>query len=351
MLLNANVTKMRKSMFVALLLCLATAQAEEPKKVVRLHGFLQTQGETGDRLDSRFTDDNDRIFLRRARLGVSGDVMENVDFRLELDLAGSLASVTGLRAQMTDGFINWRATPSLTVRAGQFKTPFGVEFLTSDTRLLTPERSLATDRLTQGRQVGIQASGDLLGKKLSYALGAFNGTSANSSGNDDDGFMTAGRLSGLVFRTEATGISLGASAFSSADRAIAVAPDFGIRSNLFAGTRQGFAIDSQWEQGRFEAAAEVLHTKFEGDNVAAFNSTGWFGQAAWFITPKKLQVVLRGEGFDPNNGRFSDDTRTWGAGANYLFKGHDLKVQLHYLHSETAGEPAGRVIVRLQAMF
>src|ERR1700712_4948037 len=61
-----------------------------------LGGLLQVQGDFGDRGDNRYTDGNDRFYLRRARLNATGRFQEDFDFRLEMDLAGSLANTTGL---------------------------------------------------------------------------------------------------------------------------------------------------------------------------------------------------------------------------------------------------------------
>lgn len=331
---------MRKLVPLLLLLSIPAA-AEEAKRQVKFSGFVQTQGETGDRVDTRFSDDNDRIFLRRARLGLAASVVENVEVRLEIDLAGSLSSSNGLRAQMTDGYLHWKRNKALQVRAGQFKTPYGWEHLTSDTKLATPERALVTDRLSQGRQMGVQVSGDH--RNLSYAIGTFNGTPANSSGNDDDGFLTAGRLSAALTKAWSAGVS----AYTSEDRAVTLSSDFRVPGNTFSGRRRGLAVDSHWNRGRLSADAEILRTSFD----SKFDSTGWVAQAGWFVVPERLQLLVRHERFDPNTGRVNDDTRTWSGGANYLLKGHDLKLQAQYLRSESAGERAGRLILRAQATF
>src|SRR5882724_7641489 len=123
-------------------------------------GLLQVQFDAGDKGDSRFTNDNDRFYLRRARLNASGRFLEEFDFRLEMDLSGTLANTTGLRAQMTDGYITWNRYSEANVRVGQFKTPFGFEQLYGDPRLFTIARTLVNDRLTLNRQLGVQVGGD-----------------------------------------------------------------------------------------------------------------------------------------------------------------------------------------------
>jgi hypothetical protein len=41
------------------------------------------QAEAGDKGDARFGNDNDRFYLRRARLNATGKFLEEFDFRLE----------------------------------------------------------------------------------------------------------------------------------------------------------------------------------------------------------------------------------------------------------------------------
>ncbi len=163
-------------------------------------GFLQAQAESGGRVDTRFGDDNDRVFLRRARVNVQGSFAEELDFKAEMDLAGGLGTASAIRAQATDVYAQWSKHPHAQIRVGQFKTPYGHEQLYSDTKVLTVERTLGTDRIGIGRQLGVQLGGEIGG--LSYAVGAFNGNGTNVTVNDDEGFLTAGRVSGSLWKTD-----------------------------------------------------------------------------------------------------------------------------------------------------
>src|SRR5262245_43711620 len=91
---------------------------------LRVGGLIQVQGEAGDRGDSRFSSSNSRIFLRRARVNVSGRFVEEFNFRAELELAGSLSDASGLRAQLADAYLNWNRFDFANFRVGQFKSPF-----------------------------------------------------------------------------------------------------------------------------------------------------------------------------------------------------------------------------------
>jgi phosphate-selective porin len=323
-------------------------------------GLLQVQADVGDQGDNRFANDNDRFYLRRARFNATGKFLEEFDFRLELDLAGSLSNTTGLRAQMTDGFINWNRFPAANVRAGQFKTPFGFEQLYGDPRLLTAERSLVNDRLTLGRQIGMQVGGDLLEKRVSYAVGAFNGNSVNNNFNDNDKFTWAGRLSGIPWQKgtgdKAMSWSLGGDAFSADDTGLSQPSDFHFDSNLFTGERRGLGLDTQLLIGPFELWAEALRVRWEPLNRrprATLDSDGWYVQASWYAVPKKLQLVGKVETFDPDRKAEEDETDTATLGVNYYIKGHDLKLMLDYLRTDPAGRPDtdNKVLARLQVIF
>lgn len=334
-----------------------------------LGGLLQVQGDFGDRGDNRFTDGNDRFYLRRARLNATGRFLEEFDFRLEMDLAGSIANTTGLRAQMTDGYINWNRFAAANVRVGQFKTPFGFEQLYPDPRLFTIERSLVNDRLTLNRQLGAQVGGDLLEKRLSYAVGGFNGNSANNNFNDNDKLTWVGRLSAVPWQAGsgdgAKSWAVGGNAFSSEDTALSQAAEFRFdstpatadRDNLFTGKRKGYGLDTEVLVGPFELWAEALQVRWEATDRRprpTLESNGWYVQASVYAIPKKLQVVAKYETFDPDRDASKDETNTATLGLNYYIKGHDLKVMLDYLRVDVASRTTGqenKLIARLQVAF
>jgi phosphate-selective porin OprO/OprP len=77
-----------------------------------------------------------------------------------------------------------RLWPQLKVRAGKFKTPFGIERLQSYTVMMFIERALPNN-LVPNRDIGIQLHGDLASGVLSYALGIFNGVRDGGSADAD----------------------------------------------------------------------------------------------------------------------------------------------------------------------
>lgn len=335
---------------------------------ISVGGLLQAQADFGDKGDARFATGNDRFSLRRARINLQGRFLEEFDFKIEGEFAGTIAEASGNRAQLTDAFINWNRFDFANVRAGQFKTPFGYEQLYVAPRLFAIERSLSNDRLTVSRQIGLQVGGDLFEKRGSYAVGLFNGTSVNTTANDNDKFMWAGRVSATGWQGTLGGQdarwSFGADGFTTSDTTLSGQPaEFGHstvatgpRNNTFAGRREAGGLDSQLRVGGFELWTEYLRQNFKPTSripVASFDADGWYVQGTCFVLPKTLQALAKYDEFDPNVDVANNRTQTWTLGANYYFKADDLKLQLDYLITDVDGQPAKnkKLLMRLQTIF
>ncbi|MEA2490547.1 MAG: phosphate-selective porin OprO and OprP [Acidobacteriota bacterium] len=307
-------------------------------------GFIHAQAESGGVVDPRFPDDNDRFYVRRARLSTQGKFVEHFDFKVEMELSGALGAASGMRTQMTDAFITWTQHPAASLRLGQFKSPYGFEQLYPDQRLPTPERALGTDRLTLGRQIGLQLFGELANKRLTYALGAFNGNGVNTSVNDDEGLLTVGRLAGKVYETKGIRWSVGVDGFRGEDRAVTVAPELGFAGNTFAGNRHGWGVDTQVVAGPVELWVEALNTTHDPLAGVTRDSRSLMVQGSYWLT-KKLQAIGRWESFEPSAN--VDALSGWLIGGSYAIKGDDVKLQLNYVR----GEHDDRLIARVQTVF
>ncbi len=330
----------------------ASVKPAGKESVLTINGLVQVQGEFGDKGDSRGSA-NDRFRLRRLRLGAAGRFLEEFDFKIEGEYVGTSAS-------LTDGYINWSHFAWANVKAGQFKSPFGYEFLAADPKLLLVERTFGTDRLTLGRQVGVQINGDFFEKRLSYAAGAFNGNGMNVTTNDNENFNYVGRLSGILWSGKVLGQpvkwSAGLDGFTTRDTALSLPGDFGFSGNSFTGRRYGTAADTQVNVGPFDLWAEWLDVHFDPTNhvpAAKFDAKAWYLQGTYFVLPKEVQLAVRYDTFDPNDMRTADQTDTWTFGANWFLKGDDIKLQLNYnLVKVPAPTPRQRqLVLRTQVIF
>ena len=171
----------------------------------------------------------DRFRIRRAKINLIGEFAEDFDFKIE----GNFGLSDGISSSRTsfagnDIFVNWHHFPEAQIKAGQWKAPFGLELLTPDESLFTIERSLPTGAITPERQIGVQLWGQPLTNiwpeekdLLAYYVGIFNGNGRNTTINDNNNFMTVGRLEVMPFKGkifgQASSLKLGGNVLNSRD--------------------------------------------------------------------------------------------------------------------------------------
>lgn len=109
----------------------------------------------------------DTFVLRRVRPILEATVCERFSFRLMPDFGEG-------RVTLFDAHMDVRLSPALSVRAGKFKSPFGLERLQSATDLLFVERAFPT-AVVPNRDVGIMASGGWA-QRAQWAVALANGT-------------------------------------------------------------------------------------------------------------------------------------------------------------------------------
>ena len=323
---------------------------------LNIGGFLQGQAEFGRAADPRWNGVKDRIFFRRARIYVAGSFAQNFDFKAELDLQGNtLGAGTGQLARANEIYINWRKYEFANLRFGQLKPAFGGEALASDTKLFTIERSLSSDRLTDGRQLAVAVAGDLLKKRVSYLAVAANGNGSNVSANDNSRFQKSARLSFVPLATASNKLTLGVDGLWTEDTNLAKS-DLGLAGNLFTGRRAMRGADLLWTHGSLDFNAEWLYGTFRPTwavPAAKFDAEGWQVTAAYFVLPAKLQAVIKSESFDPNASFGGDAIQSTTFGLNYYLRTEDIKIMLNYIdgHVPGSGTDGGRLVGRVQLVF
>ncbi|MGE5722900.1 MAG: OprO/OprP family phosphate-selective porin [Sphingomonadales bacterium] len=83
-------------------------------------------------------DYNNGTGLRRARIGVEGTAFKKFNYRIEVDFAGNVVT-------LTDAYLQYVASPKWLITAGQFKAPFGLESNNSDNYNTFMERGMFTN--------------------------------------------------------------------------------------------------------------------------------------------------------------------------------------------------------------
>ena len=364
---------------------------------LRLGGYVQFNGEFGD-AGSMFgvfpdsttvTPIHERIFLRRARVNVSGDFLENFDFKVEGDFQNG-DGISGNRTgfSISDTFLNWNRFPEANIKLGQYKAPFGVEQTTPDTAILTIERSQPTGALTPERQIGLQLWGrplvNLWSEQkdlLEYALGVFDGNNRNITINDDAHFMYVGRVASTPFAgklfDQDVKWKIGADGFYSrygpgtrisqtgnlkfnADGALSA---FTVPAAAGSAAKStGWAVNQSLTVGPVDLLAEYLEEKVEpldATPFAAFTANGYYVLGAYYFPGRKFQLVGEYERFNPGQAN-NDTVESVIGGLNYYIKGDYLKLMLNYIHTwsqfrhanpGTGDDQFDEVLLRAQVMF
>jgi len=269
--------------------------------------------------DSRWFVDNgpasgvDQFTIRRARLDVRGTIASRFGFQLTPDFAGS-------KLVLLDAFVDAEVTPWLSIRAGKFKTPVGIERLQNAPGLLFIERSLV-DNLMPNRDVGVQLAGEFGGGTLAYELAVLNGVPDGSSGDEDvndavdiaarvfarpyvtsmysplrgAGFGVAGtwgREQGTPASSELP--SLETSGRSTFFRYASDSPATAVGTSIADGDRWRVSPQASWYEGRFGMLSEYV---VSSQQVALGAARGWVTNDAWQM---RASWVLTGEKASPH---------------------------------------------------
>lgn len=110
----------------------------------------------------------DTSLLRRVRPTIEGKVAGKYGFRFTPEFAGGSASAV-------DAYVEANLNPAFNIRAGKFKSFVGLERLQGGGDIKFVERSYVTNAILPNRDLGASLYGDVLDKKLNYALGVVNG--------------------------------------------------------------------------------------------------------------------------------------------------------------------------------
>jgi phosphate-selective porin OprO and OprP len=148
---------------------------EKSEFSVRTAGFIQSTGrwyleDEQGRLANTFE-------LRRARFDVRTQLQKNYSARVHAELAGGAPIVL-------DAFVDAQPWSWLGFRIGLQKADIGLEQATGPAALRFVDQA-ATGYFQINRDVGVLAKGKLLGNKLDYSLGVFNGGAAGAKALTD----------------------------------------------------------------------------------------------------------------------------------------------------------------------
>ncbi len=285
--------------------------SEDQATKLRVHGFVQGDG--------RFFSSNqkgqspDILTFRRIRPTFDGTLFNFVDYAFIPDFGLNKSQVQDLRVEL-------KAFQPIKLKIGKFKTPLGLEALRADTDSSFAERSLASD-LVPLREVGVQVSGAVLQKSLTYAFGYFNATVDGSNGNFEWRQTNEGaaRVFALPFKTTNVEMlkGLGIGMAGSFANVRGVLPSFKtVSQNTFfkysstaaaSGEHNRFVPQAYYYYGplgilgEYTISAQDIRNKSQ---VRTLSHTAWDLAGSFLITGEKnsYSAIRPRRNFEPNLG-------------------------------------------------
>jgi phosphate-selective porin len=267
----------------------------------------------------------DTMAIPRARLSLSGELLKNIRFRIQIDGVKNPA--------LLDANVDFLFHPAYGLRIGQYYVPVSLENNTSDSDMDTILRSLVVTALAPSRDIGAQGRdiGAMFMGQYSiaeYYLGVFNGAGINKADTNK-----AKDVSGRLILHPLKDLAVGGSFYQGRNNPVANGPDV---------TRDRFGFEAAWLPGRFSLKGEYLWAK---DDIVS--KSGWYIQGGYFILPKKLQAIIKWDTFDNDRGVSGGRTDLLTLGANWFLLGK-TKLMVNYTLYRTEGEGTTNQAVSIQ---
>lgn len=283
-----------------------------------LDGFIQARYTNNENIHDGFS-------IKRARVGLDGNLTRSLSFKLQVDAVESPA--------LLDAQINVKFAPQAVFSVGQFKPPFSLENLTSSHSLDTINRSYAVDNFcpgrdnsAKGRDIGIMFSGEA--GFLEYHLGIFNGAGINRL-DDNDHKDIAGRILLSPFSF----FSVGISHYNGRQK---------IPSSSSLVDRDKTGLDVYFHHGPFSLKGEYIMAKDHRTDKA-----GWYLQGAYTIIPEQFQAVVKYDALDENKNAGNNVKEKITLGINWFFS-EKTKLQVNYEFRKEGQNGPGRSVILTQ---
>lgn len=249
----------------------------------------------------------DSFSIRRSRLTLSGDILKNLRYKIQMDIAKT--------PTLLDASVDYELSKAVQLRVGQFMVPFSLENITptSDVDMINrsqPEEKLSPgrDNSAQGRDVGVSVFGAY--SVVDYTVAVLNGAGINKADTNSHKDL-AGRVVVRPFER----LAVGGSYYLGKQSATADAPLV---------TRDKAGLELALVYPRASLKAEYYWAK---DDLVTRD--GWYVQAGYFALPKRLQVLVKADAVDMNRSLDGDRVHRYSAGVNWFIAGR-TKLQLNY---------------------
>jgi phosphate-selective porin OprO/OprP len=261
----------------------------------RMHydvAFFDPDDDTKAAVESGSTRIEDGSEIRRGRIEVGGEVGDRVDWASSVDFGGGSTNLRNI-------YVGLRGLPfGSSVRAGQFKEPYGLEQITSSNNILFLERSLM-NTFVPAFNAGVMLFGAPAKERLTWSAGLFRtGTDSGEVSRGDGEWAATARVTGLPFYDEEgddyVHLGLSASHRSPTDDEVTfsakpeanLAPAYVAASALPAETVDLVGAEAAWVRGPLTISGEYTTAMIEAPSSGAAEPdfSGYYVQASWFLT-------------------------------------------------------------------
>lgn len=247
----------------------------------KISGFVQLGYEWGD-------DNTSTLFVKRARVSLSGLLAPRLDYRLQFELAAP---------RLIDAYLHYELRPELQFKLGQYKVPFSIEntdylplryefidYPLSLQRMMGFAEPIGGSTISAtGRDMGFSLSGALFrgGRDfdpVTYDLGLYNGAGINTRDNNKSKDVSA-----RLFLQPVRGLRIAGSCYWGE-----YGPEHLDRIRYGAGAvydRGAVVVRGEWLGGRTGTPAA------DGTPRGRFTSSGWYAIAGWRIRPSLMPAL------------------------------------------------------------
>lgn len=276
----------------------------------------------------------DGFVARRIRPNFEGTLFGKYGFRFtpEFGESGDGSSTSGAtqnKARVVDGYIDARFDPAFQLRFGKFKPFVGLERLQSPAEMKFIERSYVSNNILPNRDMGATVFGEVLDKKLSYALGVFNGATDGSEAGTGQDINNQKDIAARVFTrpfvgsdSALSGLGVGVAGTWS-NSSTNLLPSYktpGQQNTFFSyasgttanGSRNRFSPQAYYYRGPLGVMAEYASVKqdvIRAGTSAQLKNDAWQIAASWLLTGEDASY----QGVKPNRPFTSGADGGWGA--------------------------------------
>jgi hypothetical protein len=250
---------------------------------------------------------------------------------------------------------DFTGTKLLTLKAGQFKVPFGRQELTSSGSQEFVDRSMVSAEFAKARDIGLELGSQLAGGKLEARFGIFNGAGRNATANDNNRYQLDARLTWQPW---------GDAKYVEGDPEGSTQPLLALAVQYEANDRRGATAGNDIKR-KTQGADFVFKYKglflfgehFSADDTPEtgrpYTREGFNLQAGYFVIPQTLELALRYAQLDPSDLVRHDTRKEKGVALGYFFNKHAHKLQADFrrLSDKATGKDTDEIRVQYQLIF